>query len=216
MDGWEGLAQWLLDETCMEAPISAYRLADACDLEVVSWVGSGAMLDTRSRRIHVNAKARLERRHGLIAHEIGHWLLREFDEDSEAGARFLSGALLLPRRTFSRDLRETWRLSRLKERHPNASAEMIARRIVELREAVVTIIDGRATRRIVSDSINDVRLHRISQWERDLADAALESGSEVEGDGLCYASPIINDSWRRVIVVCDAEQLTAKITPRCG
>lgn len=210
---WEGIATAALDEASVGAPVSAFALADGLGLEVIAWSGAGAELDFANRVIHVNPRARRERRHGLVAHEVGHYVLRRARDDSEDGARFMSGALLLPRYDFDRDLRRTaWSLIKLRALHPNASAEMIARRIVELRDAVATVIDnGRARVRVASPWLTDPRLRRTSRWERDLAERALEAGEEVRGDELCYAVPLVEGTWRRVIVVCEAEQLGLRL-----
>lgn len=211
---WEGAAARALDEACVGAPVSAFDVAHGLGLAVEAWSGAGAALDLAARVIRVNPRVRTVRRHGLIAHEVGHYALIRERCDSEEGARYLSGALLLPRRDFDADLRHTaWSLLRLRERHPNASAELIARRIVELRDAVATIIDnGRVTRRIASPWLADPRLARVSRWERALADAALEAGEEVRGDELCYAVPLVDGPWRRAIVVCEAEQLALRLS----
>lgn len=57
---------------------------------------------------------------------------------------------------------------------------MIARRIVELRDAVVTVVDGGKVRwRGCSPWLEAPHLKRLSRVERDLVDAASSSG-EVE------------------------------------
>lgn len=210
----EGAAAEALERSKQGAPVSAFRVARGLGLEIEPWSGSGAQLNLDQMLIEVNPRARPVRQHGLIAHEIGHYLLRITSGlvDSEAAARYLAGALLLPRWDFDVDLRRTgWSFARLRERHPNASAEMIARRIVELRDAVATILDnGKVTRRVVTEGIVDPRVRRMTRWERELADAALAMGEEVRGDELCYAVPIIDGQWRRVIVVCELEQLSLR------
>lgn len=130
---WEGAASELLDATCTTPPVDAFKLADACEMTVRPWSGRGAMWDGDTT-IKLNMRARRERQHGQLAHELGHFALRRARiDDSEEGARWVGGALLLPRREFGRDLVETaWTLSRLRERHVNASAQMIAYRIVQL------------------------------------------------------------------------------------
>lgn len=212
---WEGAAARALEEAKVGAPVSAFELAKGLGLKVVAGdcTGGGAALNVVQREIILNPRVRKVRRHGLVAHEIGHYVLRLLGIDSEDGANFTGSAMMLPRVDFDADLRRTaWSLLELRERHPNASAEMIARRIVELRDAVATVIDnGRVTRRVSSPWLGDPRLRRISRWERDLADQALEAGEEVRGDELCYAVPLVDGHWRRVIVVCEAEQLSLKL-----
>ncbi|AKF08858.1 hypothetical protein DB32_006007 [Sandaracinus amylolyticus] len=210
---WEGTAARALERAKVGAPVSAFELAKGLGLEIEAWSGAGAELDADAQVIRVNPRVRLVRRHGLIAHECGHWVLRIEGDDSEKGARYLAGAMLLPRWDFDLDLKRTaWSLLKLRDRHPNASAEMIARRIVEVREAVATIIDnGRVTSRVFTPGLMvEPRLRRVSRWERGLADQALEAGAEVRGDELCYAVPLVDGPWRRVIVVCEAEQLSLR------
>lgn len=113
--------------------------------------------------IHLNPKMRPQRQHGRIAHELGHVALRRSGlEDSEDGARWAAGALMLPRYDFGRDLTQTaWSLPKLRALHVHASAEMIAIRTVQLRDAVATVFDGRRlTRRLWSPWVEHPALHR--------------------------------------------------------
>lgn len=95
-------------------------------------------------------KIRLERQHGLAAHEIGHFLLATAGmENSEDNARFMAGALVLSREDFADDvIRAKWDLHRLKTWHPNASFEMLARRLAQVERARVEIVDA-GRRRVV-------------------------------------------------------------------
>lgn len=210
---WESAAARAVEEARVAVPVSAFDLARGLGLRVVAASVSGARLNVVDRAIELNPRVRLVRRHGLVAHEVGHYVLRREDDDSEPGASFVGSAMMLPRLDFDRDLRRTaWSIVKLRVLHPNASAEMIARRIVELRDAVATIIDnGRVRSRVSSPWLADPRLRRITRWERELADAALEAGDEVRGDELCYAVPFIDGVWRRVVIVCEAEQLSLRL-----
>lgn len=146
---WEGIAADVLEATgCDDPPVDAFELADLCGLSIAPSGRQGAF--RRGDSIFLDLKARTVRQHGLVAHELGHWSLERADEhDTEVAARYLAGAFLLPRIAFERDLGQTeWDLRRLRLRHPNASAEMIARRIVNLRDAVTSIWDdGKMARR---------------------------------------------------------------------
>lgn len=102
----------------------------------------------------------------------------------------------------------------MRELHPHVSATAIAVRITQLRDAVATIIDplGKARPwRVWSPWLHDRRLARLSAWERDLAMRAVEAGEELRGDELCYALPLMDGEWSRVIVVCEAEQLSLRL-----
>jgi len=209
---WEGVAAALLEETgADEPPQDAFELAECCGLLTRPWSRADGRLvgDT----IWYPGRARHVRQHGSIAHEVAHWALAWADEaDSEQGARYVAGALMLPRRGFDRDLRDTaWDLQRLRAKHLNVSAEMIARRLVELRDAVATVFDaGRVKRRIASPWLGD-QFARVSTWERELADLALERGELVQGDELVWALPLLDGPWRRVVLVAEAQQLSLRL-----
>lgn len=208
---WEGIAADILSETgCDAPPVDAFELADCLGVEVRA-SGTGRAY-RRGSAVYVPVRARRERQHGTLAHELGHVCLEQAGEpDSEDGARYLSGALMLPRRAFERDLAETsWDLRSLRARHTNASAEMIARRIVNLNDAVATIFDqGKVRTRIVSPWLPE-RYARITRFERELADQVLSTGEAVRGDELVWAFPIFSGFWRRVVLVAEAEQLALR------
>jgi hypothetical protein len=208
---WEGVARAIHEGTGLdEPPVSAFELAAMCGLSLQPSPRHGASL--RPGLIVFESAARPERQHGIVAHELGHWgLVAHGVRDSEEGARYLAGALLLPRAGFDRDLRKSWDLRRLRAKHLNASAQMVATRIVQLRDAVATVVDqGRVTSRLWSPWLADPRIQRFSRWERSLADAALASGETVIGDEFCYAVPVLDGPYRRVIVVCEASQLALR------
>lgn len=213
---WEGIAADVLSETgCDEAPVSALELADQCELRVVRTPGvRRGRLVLDDARIEVNPQLEGPRLHGTVAHELGHWALRRAGEDDvEDGARYLAGAFMLPRAVFLRDLRQTaWSLVLLRERHPNASAEMIARRLVQVRDAVASIWDqGRCTARVASAWLPVERVgRRSSAIERALASHVLEHGQAVHPAELVWAVPVFEGTHRRVVVVLEAEQLALR------
>lgn len=208
---WEGVAAGLLEAIGAEdPPQDARELAVCCGLALRPSRAATASYDPALQLIRYPVKARPQRQQGLIAHELGHWALDWADEpDSEQGANYVAGALMLPRRAFDRDLTETeWDLEQLRAKHTNCSAEMIARRLVELRDAVATIWDhGRVKARVASPWLGDT-FARVTQVERDLADAALGEERVQRGDGLLWAWPLIDGLHRRVVVVAEAEQLS--------
>lgn len=213
-EDWEGAAAELLDATCTTAPVDAYALAAACGFDVRHWSSAGAAREGDT--IKVNPRVRVVRRHGLIAHELGHFALeRARLEDTEQGAKYVGGALMLPARETRRDLAQTaWSIAKMRTRHVNASATAIAVRITQLRDAVATIVDPDdrvAPWRVWSPWLSDPRIQRLSPWERGLVRRAIDVGDEVRGDELCYALPLIDGTWRRVIVVCEAEQLSLRL-----
>lgn len=214
---WEGAAQEILDGTCTSAPVDAFKLAAACEIEIQP--AAVAEAELRGDVILLNTKMRPQRQHMRITHELGHVALeRHGIEDSEPGAKWAGGALLLPRRDFGRDLTHTaWSVPKLRALHVNASATAIAVRITQLRDAVVTILDPLGRRkqwRIMSPWIQDRRARRLSAWESELAAQAYDTRDEVRGDDLCYAVPLIDSGdprEHRVIVVCELEQLSLRL-----
>lgn len=193
-----------------DPPMNAFSLANAVGLKVVELNIKSACLagDT----ILVSARARPVRQHGLIAHELGHWALMQAGEDDpESSASYVGAALMLPQRGFSADLRATgWDVRELRAKHVHCSAEMIARRIVALRDAVVAIWDnGKLTTRVVSPWLPE-GYRRISSFERDLAAQVLATGETVQAGSLLWAFALFDGPYRRVITCCEAEQLAIR------
>ncbi len=212
---WEAAAEELLDATCTSSPVDAFALAPACGFEVRHRVGRA---ERKGNVIYVNVRSRPVRQQMNISHELGHFAHERAGlVDSEPGAKYIGGALLLPRRDFNRDLTRTaWSLPKLRELHRNVSATAIAVRTTQLRDAVATVIDPRGHKkpwRVWSPWIADRRLRRLSAFERELAERAYEERAEVRGDELCYAFPLVDGppSEHRVVVVCEIEQLSLRI-----
>jgi hypothetical protein len=210
-DTYEGVARAVHDATGVGAPVSAFQLAAACDL--VCLPGRRSRTCLKGDVVRYDASARPVRQHGLIAHEVAHFVLRMHGEsDGESAADYTAGALLLPRARYDRDLRETaWDLRELQRRHPHASAEMCARRITQLREAVVTVLDQGKVRARVGSPWMPAPSARMTRVERELADAALESGEVQKANDLLAAYPLFEGDYRRVIVVAEAEQLSLRL-----
>lgn len=190
-----------------DPPMNAFSIAGALGIKVVSADIRAAKLvgDT----ILLAKGAREVRQHGLIAHELGHWaLLKAGNEDPESAASYVGAALMLPQRPFSVDLRATgWDVRALRAKHVHCSAEMIARRIVALRDAVVAVWDqGKLTTRIVSPWLPE-GYRRISKFERDLAAEVLASGETINAGNLLWGFAVFEGDYKRVITVCEAEQL---------
>lgn len=204
---WETVARTVHQETGIDAPVDARELAVACGLRL-AYCGRGqALLD--GDVIRYDASARPVRQHGMIAHEVAHYVLRYHgEEDTEQAARYTAGALLVPRAAYDRDLRETaWDLDRLRERHPNASAELLARRIAELRDAVITVLDQGHVRARVGSPWMPAPPRRPTALELELAGLALEQGRAQHRGELFSAYPVVDGRNRRVIVVAEARQL---------
>jgi hypothetical protein len=204
----EGVAMGVLRQLHdPDPPISAFALAKALGLRVQSAPVSHARLV--GGIIQLNTRVRKERQHGLVAHELGHWALRNAGEqDSEEAASYVGSALMLPRDAFSADLRATgWDLRQLRAKHVHCSAELIARRVVTLRDAVVSIWDnGRLKARLWSPWLPE-GYQRISAFERQLARDVLDRGETIEAGPLLWGFAIFEGAWKRAITVCEAEQL---------
>jgi hypothetical protein len=204
---WEAVARAVHDETGIDAPVDARELAVACGLRLQA--GPRGTASLVGDVLRYDAQARPQRQHGLIAHEVAHFVLRYHGEpDPEPAANYTAGALLVPRAAYDRDLRETaWDLEQLRPRHPNVSAEMLARRIAELRDAVITVLDeGRVNARVRSPWM-PAPPRRMTTLERELADAALTTGETQRSGELFAAYPLLDGPHRRVIVVAEARQL---------
>jgi hypothetical protein len=199
------------DATGIDAPVSAFDLATAYSLVCVA--GSRGTACLQDDVIRYDASARPVRQHGYVVHEVAHYVLRLHGEpDPEDAVGYTAGALMLPGVSFDRHLLATsWDLLALRELHPNASAEMIARRITQRREAIITVIDqGRIKTRVASPWMPEPP-RRLSAVERELADSALASGEPQSGGNLLNAYPFFDGAHRRVIVVADAEQLSFRL-----
>ena len=197
----EGIARAALDETCTSSPVDAEALACALDVEVRDYPGPEPFVDLERRCIYMPTRpVRATRWHGAVAHELGHVLLREhrLDWQDEIAAAYLAGALLVPRETLDRDLRNGWSVRELRARHPNASHEMLVRRVTQLRPAVATVIDaGRVTTRVASPWLEPARVAPVRVWEMSMVGRALVEGEVIE-DGPSVATHAGTD---RVVAV---------------
>lgn len=205
---WEGIARAALERTGVDAPVNALELA-AEDGEVLllptsSQTGAnGASLQRLPDGqwlIRYDPTLREVRMHGNVAHEYGHVILTRAGCDSERGARYVAGALLAPRSALDRDLRRGWALPTLMELHPNASAEILARRICELRDAEALIVDQGKLRAWHRSPWLEPAPNRITKAYRALVDDVLESERHTERDGT-DAWPLFDGVFRRVVLV---------------
>lgn len=194
---FEGIAKRFHDETGVRCPVDAFELADLCGLDTRPWSASHG--EIKGTLIRYPGGARLTRQHGVVAHEIGHWLLRRhgFEMRNEKAARYLAGALMLPVRRFLSDLERTdWHLFDMLDIHVNVSAEMCAARMCQVSPAVTTIFDqGTFTRRYFAEGAA-----RDDGHDAELADRALDLETPVR-DGVVCAWPMIDREHRRVVVV---------------
>lgn len=179
-------------------PVDAFDMAH--DLKIkIDWT-KGARAERCRNRILLPLEQRITRTHGLVAHELAHILLDAHGvPQSEEAACYLGAALLAPRRWIDRQLRAGWDLYGLMARNPNASAELLARRVLDLRSsAALTIYDaGRVAKRIGDRDA-------MPENERALVDEVLGTGSPVRIDDLTGAWPVFSHGHRRVVVLSSA------------
>lgn len=191
----EGIAREAWETTGELLPVDAFELAHLCGLRVRGAAGSGGSVDLEAGIIRYPTRARLTRQHGVVAHELGHWLLHRAGEDHhvEWAARYLAGALLLPRVAFLRDAHACdWDLAELRVRHPNASAEMVVVRMTQVSPACAWVWDdGRVRRTYGASAGEDVEaiVGRVLASEAPLRDGAVR------------AWPLLERGYRRVVVV---------------
>ena len=176
-------------------PVDAFVLATQCGLELRPWRKPHGLLSLDSEAIYYPSTARPARQHGVVAHELGHWAMHRAGEDhtQEWAARYLAGALLLPRMPFLRDVRATdWDLHQLQRLHPNASAEMIVVRMTQVSDACAWVWDDGAVRRRYG-ATDDESVEAIV--DRVLASEAPERVDDMR------AWPMLERGHRRVVVV---------------
>jgi hypothetical protein len=169
--------------------------------------------------IVVGQAERPEREHWAVAHEIGESVAyRVFERlgipfreamptSREQVANRLASCLLLPRRWFATDGRELdWDLIELKHRYETASHELLARRMLEMRPAVViTVCDlGRVhwrrsnlTARPPSLLPEETAVWREAHETGLPAKAMLDAESGLE---LVRCWPIHEPGWKREIL----------------
>lgn len=219
---WEGVAREYHEATGVDdPPVDAFLAARRARLRVEYSVGPSA-LDIERRVIRVNPRQHPRHVQIDIAHELGHYLLdRAGAANTEPAAKYLSGALLGPRRHVDRDISARgWSVRVLQERHRNMPALALALRITQLRDAVATIFDplGRISPwRRASPWIEDPRIvDKPSKRERDFALRAFDIGADLEGDGpeekglFATVVPDEYDDGPRVVLVRDLRQLALR------
>jgi hypothetical protein len=224
-------AETLWEAGIVEPPVDAFALADGLGIIVARDVtlpyrGRFARLAASTHddgggiaTIVVGTADRPEREQWAVAHEVGESIThRVFDrlgvaiDESlptarELVANRLASAFLLPRRWFAADGREfEWDLFDLKERYSTASHELIARRMLEMRPAVViTICDhGRVQWRRSNGMLRPPALlpDEKSAWREAHitglpASATLDAETGLES---VHCWPIHEEGWKREIL----------------
>jgi len=230
--GLDRVTEEILDEAGVRTPpVDALAVAQTLGIAVAlddrqegraRYVRLGDRWSGLSRAtILLRPEPRLERRQWAVAHEIGeHVAYRVFAQwgaepvETAADAReqvanCLAGRLLLPTGWFAVDAAACrWDLFALKARYPTASHELIARRMLECRPAVViSIFDQRRLsfrRSNVPGRVppplpaeiecwNGVHEHRRPMQTR-------------QGHGFVQGWPIHEEGWQREILRMEVEE----------
>jgi Zn-dependent peptidase ImmA (M78 family) len=220
-------AEVLWEAGVFEPPIDAASVAEGLGLVVardyaMPYRGRFVRLAEQGggqATIVVGAAERPEREHWAIAHEIGESVAYRVYErlgipfrealptSREQVANRLANCLLLPRRWFAADGRDFgWDLLALKERYETASHELIARRMLDMRPAVVvTICDlGRVHWRRSNMTARAPSLlpEEEAAW-RECHETGLPAESPIDAEsGLQYVRcwPVHEPGWKREIL----------------
>ena len=224
-------AEVLWEAGVTEPPVDAHAVAEGLNLVIardyaLPLRGRFVRLAEQNRddgggvgTIVVGEAERPEREQWAIAHEIGESIAYRvferlgvsFQEALPTAREFvanrLASALLLPRRWFAADGREyEWDLFALKERYETASHELIARRMLEMRPAIViTVCDrGRVTwrRSNVSGRPPAMLAEEKAVW-REAHQTGLPSWDRLDAEtGLesVHCWPVHEPDWKREIL----------------
>jgi hypothetical protein len=224
-------AEVLWEVGVAEPPVDALAVADGLDLVVardyampcrgryVRLAEYNAGTSGGQGTIILGAAERPEREHWAVAHEIGESVAyRVFERlgvafqealpaTREVVANRFAGALLLPRRWFAADGRDSdWDLFALKERYDTASHELIARRMLEMRPAIViTICDlGRVHWRRSNVSARPPAMlpEEVAAWQEahETGLVACEQLDAETGLESVHCWPIHEPDWQREIL----------------
>ena len=230
--GLDRVAEEILDQAGVPTPpVDAMAVAQTLGIAVAlddrqegraRYVRLGDRWSGRSRAtILLRPEPRFERRHWAVAHEIGeHVAHRVFARwgveplETEANAReqvanCLAGRLLLPTVWFAVDAAACgWDLFALKARYGTASHELIARRMLECRPAVViSIFDQRRLsfrRSNVSGRVPPPLRGEIECWNG--VHERRHPLRTRQGDGLVQGWPIHEEGWKREILRMEVEE----------
>ena len=204
---WEANAAQLRSEVGLDDVVVHPKiLASRYELDVRRTGRRGSCI--AGDRVLVDGGATPEQQAFDLAHELGHFALERYnDEQSERGANYIAGALLLPRRSMRVALvKFGWDLEQLRRHFLHASPEVIARRIADVTEAVVTITDGRRVlARVASPWLVPPR-PTLTAVEREVMKRAVDGGARVD-DGWISCTPYLQGPQRRVIIIAEREQL---------
>jgi hypothetical protein len=230
--GLDRVVEAILAEAGVRSPpVDALSMAQTLGLVVAlddrqegraRYVRLGERWAARSRAtILLRPEPRFERRQWAVAHEIGehiaHRVFNQWGSDPretaanarEQVANWLAGRLLLPTLWFAADAAACqWDLLALKARYRTASHELIARRMLECRPAVViSIFDQRRLsfrRSNVSGRVPPPSPAEIECWNG--VHERCRPLRTRQGPSLIQGWPIHEEGWQREILRMEVEQ----------
>ncbi len=207
---WEACAEQLRGELAVDDRHMHPRILVAkCGLGLVEGIRKTACWT--GGVIVVDGTARPSRQAGRMVHELGHFTLDRYNEEqSERGASAVGAAILVPRRALDSALkRRGGDFEAVRADFEHASAELLARRIVDVREAVVTIADGRRIRARVSSPWLPEPRAGLAKDEARVLRAVLEERRQID-EGWIRGVPVFEPGYDRVILIAEAEQLALR------
>lgn len=193
---WDDVALAVLEQLGRPtAPIDPIVIAKALGLSVeLADIPTARLLDCT---IEVARGATPRRRAWLVAHELGHWALRQHGrEDSERAADRCGEAIMLPAYCFDAG---HWDLVALQQAHSHATLETVARRVLSL-EHRARLGVWRGPRLLRYRDEHGPCAKRVTGFEAALAGAADRRGGVVQGEG--FLGFVDDDLPRRVITLC--------------
>ncbi len=155
-----------------------------------------------------------ERAHWAYCHELAHWLLGHAETPPadpaeerrrEREADQLASRFMLPEDRFKPHVHRS--LNELKSLFPHASYEVIARRRLQFRPGLLTIVDNRRlTARLAPDGWN--RPAELFPLEKDGLERCLDSRDEqvIEGDGMMVEATYVDDGRGVIRVILFTEE----------
>lgn len=195
---WEGVGASLLDEVELDGAVDALELAALCGVPVRARCGPSALV---GGEVLVDLRGDPRRVQRDVAHELGHWALRRAGEDdSERGADYVAGALLMPRRAFRCALIASgWDLAALARIYA-APWPWLAARVPQVADAVATLWEGRYCIARLASPWEPWARGVPTEEEAALSDACRESG-EAMRHGLTGAWLVEGTSPRVVVTI---------------
>jgi hypothetical protein len=217
---WAGIGRAFLERAGFGDEPTDIRLLAACYGFHLEPVTDLSLVGISGKVITYASGVSLERQRRHIAHELGHVALARhgWPPQDEVAADYVAAFLLCPERPWKRDVRAfRWDLDRLRRVYC-VSWELAARRIADVRGAIVTIADrGEITARVQSPWIHHNYAAEPEPFERAMIAEAMLLRDHVHRSDLARAWHVPGeDSWQRVILVLGVEEFEQMATEGRG